>query len=84
MTEDNLRTREGMRKGGCKDHLVLPRPGIRRVPTDPTPPVHPPILMVEPATEALCDNSFWFLFSFSFSNLVVVEVWRVVETQSPH
>ena len=56
MTEDyghNLRTEEVMEKGGCKDHLVLPRPGIRGVPTDPAPPPHPPVLMVEPTTEAL-------------------------------
>ena len=68
-----------------KGHLVLPRPGIRRVPTDSTPSPHPPILMVEPATEALWKYFFVFLSSFrSFADLVVVEVWRIVETQSPH
>ena len=40
--------------------------------------------MVEPATEALGGKSFLLLFSFSFADLVVVEVWGVVETQSPH
>ena len=44
---------------------MLPRPGIRGVPTDPTPSPHPPILMVEPTTEALGGKSIWFLFSFS-------------------
>ena len=40
--------------------------------------------MVEPATEALGGKRFWFPFSLSFADLVVVEVWGVVETQSPH
>ena len=41
------------------DHLMLSRPGIRRVPTNATPPAHPPVLMVEPPTEALSGKIFF-------------------------
>ena len=68
------------------DHLMLSRPGIRRVPTNATPPAHPPVLMVEPPTEALSGKIFFLIhfFSFGVTDLVVVEVWGVVEAQPPH
>ena len=53
---------------------MLSRPGIRRVPTNATPPAHPPVLMVEPPTEALSGK---ILFSHSLLTLELLTWWSL-------